>query len=329
MTYRNRFGSLWIDRVDAPERLHARLAEGRLTEEEARQVAAFIEQGYVVLPQAVGADLIDDYARFFERSWRSPPPSVLVHTRQARRDIEPLSPDLYDQIAKVSDLHYHYPRAGEIVYPVKVQRFLELIYDGAAPVVFQTMSMRKGTEEELHIDTGPLTLTEPMSLTASWLALEDIHEDAGPLMFVPGSHRVKEVLHRGGGKGHRDDMTDYGRVLRAILAQCEERGLRTERFLARKGDVLIWAADLMHGGSPIVDPTRTRQSLVCHFMPHGVRPTFYDASQVTYQRYPSGGYHLDRTSAPPRAQRTGLGALKGRASSALATLRTRLSGARP
>jgi hypothetical protein len=63
--------------------------------------------------------------------------------------------------------------------------------------------------------------------------------------------------------------------------------------VAKKGDVLIWHADLMHGGAPIEDPKRTRKSLVAHFMPLGVMPTFYDFSRVSAFPYDNGGYCLD------------------------------------
>lgn len=154
--------------------------------------------------------------------------------------------------------------------------------------------MRKGSEESLHIDTGPLTLTEPMSLTASWIALEDVREGAGALQFIPGSHRMPEVLCENKSKGHNGNMTAYYEVLQTTLKNCEAAGLSTEHFMARKGDVLIWAADLMHGGAKIADPSLTRKSLVCHYMPYGVQPTFYDFSGVNYVAYSSGGWGLDR-----------------------------------
>ena len=45
---------------------------------------------------------------------------------------------------------------------------------------------------------------------------------------------------------------------------CEERGLKTEKFMAKKGDVLIWHADLMHGGAPIQDRRLTRKRAWLH-----------------------------------------------------------------
>jgi hypothetical protein len=83
-------------------------------------------------------------------------------------------------------------------------------------------------------------------------------------------------------------------VLQGTLKQCEEQGLATEYFMAKKGDVLIWHADLMHGGAKIDNPAFTRKSLVCHYMPLGVMPTFYDFSPLKPVQYANGGWHLDR-----------------------------------
>ena len=74
---------------------------------------------------------------------------------------------------------------------------------------------------------------------------------------------------------------------------CEERGLETKTFVARKGDVLIWHGELMHGGVPIQDPTRTRKSLIAHLMPLGVMPTFFDFSEAGVIPYARGGYSID------------------------------------
>jgi len=53
--------------------------------------------------------------------------------------------------------------------------------------------------------------------------------------------------------------------------------LTLQRFLARKGDALIWAADLAHGGSPITDPRLTRRSLVTHYTPESTAPAYFRA----------------------------------------------------
>jgi phytanoyl-CoA hydroxylase len=289
-TYRSAFGGLWVDRDDASALLDARLASGALESDEEDALRQYIDHGYAILPQAVSHALVDEYVEFFERAWHEPPRHVYAHSGG---EVLPMSMALRDRVAKVSDLHYFFPKAGEIVFSPAVRRFLERIYERPA-AVFQSMSMRKGSEEILHIDTGPLTLSEPMSLAAAWIALEDVVAGAGPFQYVPGSHRIPETLNAGVSKGHNGDMAAYSQVLQSTLDHCAAAGLSTHYFIARKGDVLIWSADLMHGGAPIADHSLTRQSLVCHYMPLGVLPTFYDASPLRPVEYRGGGWHLNR-----------------------------------
>ena len=51
-------------------------------------------------------------------------------------------------------------------------------------------------------------------------------------------------------------------MLQDILKQNE---FQPVPFLAKKGDVLIWHANLVHGGMPIEDKNTTRKSMVIHY----------------------------------------------------------------
>ena len=284
--FRSRYGGLWTDRSDAHSILRDRQKRGLITESEAEPIAHYIDNGYVVFPRAIDSTLVDEYLALFEQVWNDPPKSV---TARHAGKVLPLSRDLYDKVAKVNGVHQYFSRSGELIFPSPVLRFLSQIYD-RPPVVFQTMTMRLGSEEPLHIDTGPLPLTEPMSLTGGWVALEDIQPFSGEFQFVPGSHLLPELLVHGVSKAHHGDMTEYGRILNETQRMCDERGLKTEYFLGKKGDVLIWHADLMHGGKMIEDEKRTRKSMVAHYMPLGVMPTFYNASRMEAFSYEGGGH---------------------------------------
>ena len=48
-------------------------------------------------------------------------------------------------------------------------------------------------------------------------------------------------------------------------------GLEPTYFHAKKGQALIWAANLLHGGSHQTDPTLTRWSQVTHYYFEGLR----------------------------------------------------------
>jgi len=288
--YRSRYGGLWVDRRDAHDILEGRRARGEITDADAEVLAHYIDHGYVVFPKATDESVIDEFLAVFEAAWDAPPDDISLHWKGQY----PLRMDrkLYDEVTKVGEMHTCFEGAGELIFPPPVLRFLTQIYE-RPPVAFQTMTMRKGSEENLHIDTGPLTLTEPMSMTASWLALEDVQPLSGEFQFIPGSHHLPELLHYGTDKGHGGDYQEYDKILKTTLRMCEERGLETKTFMAKKGDVLIWHADLMHGGAPIQERQRTRTSLVAHLMPYGVMPTFFDASEVTAVPYAGGGYFLD------------------------------------
>jgi ectoine hydroxylase-related dioxygenase (phytanoyl-CoA dioxygenase family) len=288
--FRSRYGGLWVDRRDARVLLEAKRSRGEVNDADAEVLAKYIDEGYVVFPKATDELLIDEYLDLFEAAWDIDPNTIYM---QWNREVISIDRAHYDDVTKVSDVHSYFSGAGELIFPPPVLRFLTQIYE-RPPVVFQTMTMRKGSQENLHIDTGPLTLTEPMAMAASWVALEDVQPRSGEFQFVPGSHRLTELLHYGTDKGHGGDFQEYQTILQTTMKMCEERGLTTETFRAKKGDVLIWHADLMHGGVEIEDPSRTRKSLVAHFMPLGVMPTFFNCAEVEAIPYPSGGYCTDR-----------------------------------
>lgn len=287
--YRSRYGGLWTDRRDAHEVLEGRLVRGEVTDADAELLAHYIDHGYVILEQATDDSVIDEYLAFFEGAWNDPPDGCWL---QWNLEPQPMDHKFYDEVTKVGSLHLWFERAGELIFPQRVVRFLTQIYD-RPPVTFQTLTLRKGSQENLHIDTGPLTLTEPMSLVGSWVALEDVQPLSGEFQFIPGSHRTPELLHHGTSKGHQFDYDEYYRILQSTLRMCEECGLETKTFMAKKGDVLIWHGDLMHGGAPIQDQTTTRKSLIAHLMPLGVMPTFFDFSEAGVMPYAGGGYSID------------------------------------
>jgi hypothetical protein len=241
------------------------------------------------LEKATDEKVIDEYLAHFEAAWDDPPEGLWLQWNQQGH---PMDRKFYDEVGKVGSLHLSFARAGELVFPPRVLRFLTQIYE-RPPVAFQTLTMRKGSEEFLHIDTAPLTLTEPMSLVGSWVALEDVQPGSGEFQYVPGSHGVPEHLHHGTHKGHNGDFDAAHQVIMAKRRLCDERGLEVQTFMAKKGDVLIWHGDLLHGGALIEDSTKTRKSLIGHLMPLGVMPTFFDFSNAGVIAYGGGGYTID------------------------------------
>jgi phytanoyl-CoA hydroxylase len=134
---------------------------------------------------------------------------------------------------------------------------------GEPAVLCNSLNLEKGSSQPKHIDSLYMTPRTPHSLIAVWIALEDVHPDAGPLVYYPGSHRIPlYTFNDGTHHATREESADWYDY---IDVQIRLRGLKERAFLARKGDVFIWHSDLVHGGRPIADRHLTRSSLVCHY----------------------------------------------------------------
>jgi ectoine hydroxylase len=135
-------------------------------------------------------------------------------------------------------------------------------------VPFQTLNFVKGSGQRAHSDSIHMT-TYPLGyLIAAWIALEDIHPDSGPLFYYRGSHQLPYLLnddfenYSTGLKLGNREYSDYEDLTEEILSQQQ---FAKEVFLPKKGDVLIWHANLIHGGSPVINPSLTRKSMVVHY----------------------------------------------------------------
>lgn len=132
---------------------------------------------------------------------------------------------------------------------------------------FQTLNFPVGTQQEAHSDSVHFSSLPERFMCGVWLAMEDIGPDAGPLFYYPGSHRWPIVTNgligrRGYGSELHSAQDPYGPAWRAL---CDAHGVQEEVFLPRKGQALIWCANLLHGGSRQTDPRLTRWSQVTHY----------------------------------------------------------------
>ena len=132
---------------------------------------------------------------------------------------------------------------------------------------FQTLNFPVGTQQDGHSDSVHFSSLPERFMCGVWLAMEEVGPDAGPLFYYPGSHRWP-IMTNGliGRRGYGSDLSSaqapYGPAWRAL---CEAHGAQEEVFLARKGQALIWCANLLHGGSRQNDLTLTRWSQVTHY----------------------------------------------------------------
>ncbi|AOJ71487.1 MULTISPECIES: phytanoyl-CoA dioxygenase family protein [Burkholderia] len=297
------FGGMWIDRTDWQEQLKSRVPVPEL----ARLITDFVRDGFIVLEGGADPSAVDAFQAQIDLSFREGNPE-LFYQKHGSRDTRKLDEPVNRLGTRVVDCYGAMSEALDLFSSPQLIAFLKAIF-GEAPLLFQSLSFDQGSQQGLHRDTAYVVVDRPMELAACWIALEDIKEGSGELMYAPGSHRLPDWPF-GEGRKHFDAALDGWDVheqwsdwLRSSAAS-SERGV--ERFLAKKGDILVWHADLAHGGSPVVDPALTRQSLVGHFCPASARPRYFDHApchDAVVQRgqlhYSSMYYDL-RSSSPAR-----------------------------
>jgi phytanoyl-CoA hydroxylase len=127
-----------------------------------------------------------------------------------------------------------------------------------------------GSQQLLHQDMAVFHILPKNFLLGVWIALEDVSPDAGPLVYLPGSHRVEPF------RGFTNyPWTNLRTVSPAITEEYQAyvdhlaQGFKRVPFHAKKGQTLFWHGMLLHGGDPIRDPRLTRGSFVLHYTTSG------------------------------------------------------------
>ena len=187
--------------------------------------------------------------------------------------------------------------AREIAVGIKVLDTLEFLY-GRAPIPFQTLSFQRGTEQRGHADAIHFNSLPARFMCAVWVALEDIGPESGALFYHPGSHVLPEANPYT--IGCTVDSFDYAAYEDYQAALMKTLGIEAQPFHAKKGDALLWSSNVVHGGSPILDPSSTRRSQVTHYFFEQCvyyTPMFSD---VAAGEYYVRSYMIDiRTAAAP------------------------------
>jgi hypothetical protein len=227
---------------------------------------------------------IDALEADLEAVWREGHPQAWVSAVEdvagVTRLLAPSEADKADNLIKLLDVYEYLETARRVAFAPAIQRFLELVFE-RPPMAHQSLSFYRGSKQPIHQDTAFVRVNSPMELVASWVALEDVASGVGELEYYEGSHTFPEFLFEGRYKWQppgNPELGDYYEHLRHCAA---ERGLAPVRFHPSKGDVLIWSADLAHGGSEYEDADRTRRSLVTHYSPVDCHPMYFHYGEHT------------------------------------------------
>jgi hypothetical protein len=255
----------WYDRSPQEVEAHlARLAEtGQASPAEIAALRHFVDEGYLVLP-----DVVDK--------------KLLTRLNAALDDAVEKKIEGYEWgvSQRLHNLHNQYPAIRELWLHPRVLRMLRLIF-GANGRPCQSLTYVFGSEQQYHQDTIHLTSFPAGRMCGVWTALEDVQADSGELVVFPKSHRLPRVYMKDAGMGKvTDDWTEFGEKVVSLWTQSLQPNtakFAREIYRPKAGTVLIWHENLMHGGSPRIDKSISRRSIVGHYFAEG-SVVYYDSS---------------------------------------------------
>jgi hypothetical protein len=159
-------------------------------------------------------------------------------------------------------------RVRQLAIIPEILAFLEDLY-GRKPLPFQTLNFKMGTEQWPHSDTIHFDCKPPGYMCGVWIAFEDIDDTNGPLLYYPGSHKLPQYTMQDAGlEPGPEQIPGYEAFVGEVI---EREGLQPSYATIRKGQALIWSANLLHGGAPQNDKSRTRKSQVTHYYFEGCK----------------------------------------------------------
>ena len=274
------FGGLWPDLANAGDIVEGKLETGQITENQAGLLHHWIDRGYVVLENAIPHALIDAAVSDLDRAFAGGILGLRFELRKQGVGVIDWQPEVQQRAAKVLDIHHFSPACRELMFAEPICEFLGLIFESKA-FASQTLGFLRGSGQEGHQDSAYVPFSITRQFAATWIALEDVTPGAGELFYYPGSHRFADFLYGGrykniveaGRSGYTVAREEVKRHVARLQKHARRDGIEKTLLEAKKGDVLFWHADLVHGGNP-VSADITRKSLVTHYCPKRTSPLF-------------------------------------------------------
>lgn len=225
------------------------LEQAEVDEKTKEMIRHFAEHGYVVFDPELPDSWVDG-------AWN-----------EVKGTFASGNPNFYNDEKRVQDVWFFCDNVKKIANAPRVLEVLEILYR-RKPFPFQTLNFRVGSEQRTHSDKAFFDAIPSGFMCGVWVALEDVDESNGPLHYYPGSQKLPTFnLHDLGMLASKTEnpLHNVWRYEDFVQALIPTTGLARQELKIKKGQALIWSANLYHGGCPILDKARTRATQVSHY----------------------------------------------------------------
>ena len=146
---------------------------------------------------------------------------------------------------------------------IQISEILETISGVKEFINWQNMLFDKSTGTLDHADTWYLDTKPRGAMIAAWIALEDIHPDAGRFFVYPESHKLNLTENL---TNKIKDQYEYAKFINEYV---QKNNLVKFAPPLEKGDVLFWHPFTIHGSWNQKSELYSRKSVTAHYHPVG------------------------------------------------------------
>ncbi len=174
----------------------------------------------------------------------------------------------YNASPRIVESHKFSKNCYNLAKHSTVTSMLKSLYS-SEPLAFSTINFVESTEQPLHSDYVHFGTVPEFLLAGSWIALEDIDPESGPLQIVPGSHKFDMFEFNMVSNEIPSSITKvkelYSLYEHWVREYLSVNSIQTITPEMKKGDCIIWAANLLHGSPERKNKMLQRKSQVTHW----------------------------------------------------------------
>jgi len=233
------------------------LDSSEISEEQKKMAINFHENGYIILDLELSDNFIDEINSDVFSS--------------IEKDNIKLQSDFYtyNESPRVFEEWRNSESIRKLCLNSKLIDVLEFLYDKEA-FPFSTINFIKGSNQPLHSDTIHFHTIPHLWMSGVWVALEDTTVNNGTLNIVPKSHKWSIFDYQNLGLPHPDEYPDGEKINYRIYEEFINEMVKSKKaevlpIPLKKGQCLIWAANLLHGGMKILNKDLTRKTIAIHY----------------------------------------------------------------
>lgn len=236
------------------------LKNSSLTPEQKELCTSYHENGYLVIDLELPQDNIDSIVNDMYQA---------IENEKTKFHADHFQ---YTESKRIFEHWRHSNPIAELTVHPKILETLQLLYD-KEPFPFSTINFIKGSNQPLHSDVIHFHTVPALWMVGVWVAFEDVDETNGSLKIVPGSHKWPIFEYHNLNLPHPDNIENgeainYRKYEDFLIQLIETKKAESKIVKLKKGQALIWAANMLHGGcnvEGITDFTKTRLTQANHY----------------------------------------------------------------